>query len=308
MDPDPGSVSPDEALAHLAASSHGVFLTSDALSVGITPQALGRRRAKGVIRRLHKGVYAMTCVPPSSKQVLLAACRWGGAGSAASHRSAAALWELDGFTLDKAELWSPRYLKSERVKARVNTVRLADLTEIEGIPVTRIERTLVDLAGIVDADELEDALDSALRKRLTTVRKLRLRIRAESRRKGIGTLRSLVDERDDRGRPSASRFETRLNRLLLRSGLPAIREFTVWDGGEFIARVDFCWPEARLIVEADGFRWHGGRRAWQRDRERRNRLTTMGWSVIQVTWDDLTRRPDALIDTIRSLLQPRLPI
>jgi very-short-patch-repair endonuclease len=96
--------------------------------------------------------------------------------------------------------------------------------------------------------------------------------------------------------------------LLLRSGLPAIREFTVWDGGEFIARVDFCWPEARLIVEADGFRWHGGRRAWQRDRERRNRLTTMGWSVIQVTWDDLTRRPDALIDTIRSLLQPRLPI
>jgi very-short-patch-repair endonuclease len=187
-------------------------------------------------------------------------------------------------------------------------IAIEDLTEKDGIPVTKIERTLVDLAGVVGIDELEDALDSALRRRLTTVNRVRLRLRSESGRRGIGKLRSLIAERDDQGHPSASRFETRLNRLLLKSGLPAMREYKIWDGGEFVARVDFCFPEAKLIIEADGFRWHSGRRAWQRDRERRNRLTAMGWRVIQATWDDLTRRPYETVERIRALLQPRLPI
>ena len=302
------TLSSDEALARLAARNHGVFLSSDAAAVGITPQGLSRRCAKGVIRRIHKGIYAMTSVPPSAKQLLFAACRWGGAGSAASHRSAAALWELDGFDLNAFEIWSPRQLRSNRVVARVGSLPIADLTEIDGIPVTRIERTLVDLAAVVDVDTLEDALDSALRRRITTVNRLRLRVRSESGRRGIGKLRVLLDERDERGRPSASRFETRLNRLLIKSGLPAMREYKIWDGGEFVARVDFCFPEGKLIVEADGFRWHSGRRAWQRDRERRNQLTALGWRVIQATWDDLTRRPNETIEKVRSLLQPQLPI
>ena len=87
-----------------------------------------------------------------------------------------------------------------------------------------------------------------------------------------------------------------------------MREFKIWDGGEFVARVDFCFPEGKLIIEADGFRWHSGRRAWQRDRTRRNQLTAMGWRVIQATWDDLTRRPNETIEKVRALLQPQLPI
>lgn len=308
MDSEPSPRSADEALALLAARNHGVFLSSDAAAVGVTPQGLSRRCAKGIIRRLHKGVYAMTSVQPSARQLLFAACRWGGAGSAASHRSAAALWELDGFDLNAFEIWSPRQLRSDRVVARVGTLPISDITEVGGIPVTKIERTLVDLAAVVDVDRLEDALDSALRRRLTTVNRLRLRVGSERGRNGIRKLRGLLAERDDRGRPSASRFETRLNHLLIRSGLPAMREYKIWDGGEFIARVDFCYPEAWLIIEADGFRWHSARRAWQRDRDRRNQLTVMGWRVIQVTWDDLTRRPDETIERIRALLQPRLPI
>lgn len=300
----PASV--DEALARFAAANHGVFLGSEAVALGITPQGLSRRCAKGVIRRLHSGVYAMTSTPPSRMQMLVGACRWGGPGTAASHRTAAALWQLDGFDLHQIEICTPRHLKSERVTARTVRLLLHDITTIDGVPVTKIERTLVHLAAVVDADRLEDALDSALRRRLTTVAKLRLRVAAENGCKGVATLRALLNERDDKGRPSASRFETRLNRLLLRSGLPALREFTIWNGGEFVARVDFSLPEGKVIIEADGFRWHSGRRAWQRDRDRRNQLTAMGWRVIQATWDDLTRHPDRLIEKIRALLQPRL--
>ena len=181
-------------------------------------------------------------------------------------------------------------------------------TEIDGIPVTRIERTLIDLAAVIDIDRLEDALDCALRRRLTSVGRLRLRLRAEAGRRGIGKLRVLLAERDGDGQPSASRFETRLNRLLVRSGLPAARQFTIWDGGAFVARVDFCFPEAKVIVEADSYRWHSSKRAWQRDRHRRNPLTELGWQILHVTWDDLIRRPEETIRRLRALLQPRLPV
>jgi very-short-patch-repair endonuclease len=183
-----------------------------------------------------------------------------------------------------------------------------DIRHIDGIPVTTPERTIIDLAAVEDPDRLEDALDSALRRRLTTVRRLQLRMRAESGRKGVGKLRRLLDERDGAGRPSESRFETRLNRLLLTHGLPPTRQFKIWNGGDFVARVDFCFVEARLIIEADGYQWHSSRRAWQRDRERRNELTALGWQVIQVTWDDVTRNADRTVERIRSLLQPQLPL
>lgn len=300
---------PDVALHEIAARNHGVVLASEALSLGLTNAALGRRVAKGTLRRLHKGVYGVTAVAPSLHQTLLAACRWGGPGTVASHRSAGHLWELDGCSELILEISGPRRLRSSKVIAhRTPAVPILDTTEVDGIPVTKIERTVLDLAAVLDVDALEDALDSALRKRLTSVARLTLRCRGEAQRNGIRNLRALLAERDDKGRPSASRFETRLNRLFVAAGLPALREHKIWDGGEFVARVDFCYPEANLIVEADGYRWHSHRRAWQRDRERRNRLTELGWQVIQVTWDDLTRRPERTVERIRSLVQPRLPL
>ncbi len=91
--------------------------------------------------------------------------------------------------------------------------------------------------------------------------------------------------------------------------LPAgSRHVSIWNGGEFIARVDFCYPDGRLIVEADSYRWHSSRRAWQRDITRRNDLTQLGWQVVHVTWEDLTRRPEQTVERIRSLWQPRLPL
>jgi very-short-patch-repair endonuclease len=181
-----------------------------------------------------------------------------------------------------------------------------DMKLIDGIPTTSIDRTLMDLSAVADIDVFEDALDSALRKRLTSVPRLRLRTRQESGRRGIKNLRKLLDERSPDGQPTQSRFETRLNRLFLNGGLPPLRQFTIWDGGEFVARVDFCFPEAKVIVEADSYRWHSGKRAWERDIERRNQLTMLGWQIVHITWDDLIRRPAATMARVRSLLQPTL--
>src|SRR5207245_4356318 len=91
-----------------------------------------------------------------------------------------------------------------------------DLTVVDGIPVTTAARTLIDLAGIVDADVLEEALDDALRRGLVTVRRLRWRM-AE-----VGARRVLTDFVDARagGRVTESTLETRFLRALRKAGLP----------------------------------------------------------------------------------------
>lgn len=306
MDSNPDHANPDQVLRDLAASQHGIVTFQQALAAGLSPQGLNRRVSNGSLVRLHPEIYALHGVAPSPRQTLLGAVLWGGPGSGASHRAAAWLWDLDGSS-PTLEITTSRRLESSKVIAhRRPPIATRDLKSAQGIPVTSIDLTLFDLAAVLDEDALEDSLDSALRKRLTSVNRLRLRLRETTRRKGIQSLRSLVDERASNGGPSASRFETRLNRLLSSHGLPALRQFTVWDGGEFVARVDFSYPHARVIVEADSYRWHSSKRAWQRDIERRNQLTSLGWQIIHVTWDDLTRRPNETLDRIRASLQPRL--
>lgn len=296
----------DRTVAELAARQYGVVSRTQALAAGLTPPAITRRLASGRLIRLHREVYALAGVPVSWRQTLMAAVLWGGPGSAASHRAAARLWKLD-VAEELLEITTPRRLDSTTVKAhRHHPLPSHDLKVIEGIPTTNIDRTLMDLAAVLDIDALEDALDSALRKRLTSIARLRLRVRQGSGRRGMNNLRKLLTERSPEGQPTQSRFETRLNRLLLDGELPALRQHTVWDGGEFVARVDFCYPDAKLIVEADSYRWHSSKRAWQRDIERRNHLTTLGWQIVHITWEDLTRRPQATLARIRALIQPQL--
>jgi len=72
------------------------------------------------------------------------------------------------------------------------------------------------------------------------------------------------------------------------------------DGGSFPA--DFLWREQRLIVETDGRDVHSTRQAFERERERDQRLTVAGWRVVRFTWRQITREPDRVAQTLRALL------
>lgn len=79
------------------------------------------------------------------------------------------------------------------------------------------------------------------------------------------------------------------------------------DGPRFVARVDFAYPEAKLAIEIDGYRWHAGNDAWQRDRRRNNELSRLGWTVLRFTAADLkdARRVTA---QVRDVLRPTLDV
>lgn len=101
--------------------------------------------------------------------------------------------------------------------------------------------------------------------------------------------------------------EPRLRLVLQRAGLPApVARFRVFDGEDFVARLDLAYPDVEVAIEYDGL-WHGDRRAFLDDRRRLNRLTAAGWIVLHVTVDDL-RHPDRLTARVRALRSRRLAV
>jgi G:T-mismatch repair DNA endonuclease (very short patch repair protein) len=88
--------------------------------------------------------------------------------------------------------------------------------------------------------------------------------------------------------------ESRLRLLIHRSGLPLpVAQFRVMDGDRFIARVDFAWPDRKVVVEYDGL-WHAESGQFARDRRRLNELRAAGWTVVFVTAADMHRPLDLL--------------
>jgi very-short-patch-repair endonuclease len=101
-------------------------------------------------------------------------------------------------------------------------------------------------------------------------------------------------------------METRLRQALRARGLPdPVPQFEVWVGNEFIARVDFAYPEARIAVEYDSDEFHTGRNATRRDRSRRHALVAAGWLPIDVGPADLRRGAVAASAAVSEALRSR---
>lgn len=280
----------------LAHRQHGVFSRQQALELGYSLGQIDRRLATGQWTALLPGVYRLAGAPETGRQAAVAACLWAGRGAAVSHRAAAVLWDLDGVAAKGMEIvmTGDRRLRTTRLTVhRTMELRRSDRTVRDGIPLTTPGRTLIDLAGVVDEETLEAAVECALRRRLVSERFLRHRLAELSGkgRPGIAVLRNILDTRDERA--LESRLEVKVWRLLVRSGLPKpVRQHPVQiDGRRY--RLDFAWPSFRVAVEADGFATHGARRrAYHADRWRTATLVSAGWRIVPVTWKDATTRPN----------------
>ena len=178
---------------------------------------------------------------------------------------------------------------------------------VGSIPTTNPTRTLLDVGLVLPPRALEEALDSALRQRLTSLDRLRVGVEklGGRGRRGPATLGKLLDARGD-VIPTDSALETRLSRLLRRHHFPQPqRQVEVRDGQGFVGRVDFAYPELKIAIEVQSYRWHSSRAAWHSDTDRLNRLQAFGWIIIQVTYEDLERRPDVVARRIRDAIDLR---
>ena len=174
----------------------------------------------------------------------------------------------------------------------------------ERLPVTTAARTLIDLGSVVDDDTLERALESALRDDRTSLRQLHRRLEALSRRgrPGLARVRRVLGRRVGGG-PSDSELETRFVRLLRRARMPLpVRQHEVRLGGRLLARADLAYPEARLLIELDGWSAHGTRAAFHADRRRQNSMVMAGWTLLRFTWADVVESPAAVVAALHGAL------
>lgn len=288
--------------AAIARSQHGLITREQLLKTGLSARSLGRRLASGRLMVVHPCVYRVAGSPESPEQEILAACLW--TGGVVSHRTAAHLWRLEGVEPGSLEITSLRRVRSSVVKAYRCRLPAEHVTKIGRIPVTTIPRTLFDLGAVADTATVEAAVTDALRRGRTTLARLRncLDEAGGKGRPGASAFRSILEALG--GQPVESVLELKLLRLLRRHGLPEpVCQFDVRKGNAVVARVDVAYPELRLAIEADGFRFHAGPGSWERDLARRNALTALGWHVIHVTWPDLSERPRRVAEDVRQALR-----
>jgi very-short-patch-repair endonuclease len=302
---------PEAACDRLDSRQHGVLARHQAIELGMTPRMIEWRVASGRWRPVHPGAYVLAGSPGTWRQAVMAAVLWGGPGSVASHRTAAVLWNLDGISAADIEITTTRNIRSPKVIVhRTTGLARADVTTIATVPVTNPTRTLIDLALKIDDVALETALDDALSRDLTRLPRLNWRIGQLSsvRYKGLRVLRDLVAARDPRQAVPESVLETRLLQLLRSTGVPEpITQYQIVENGKPIARVDFAYPHVLLAIEADGYRYHARKGRWQADLKKRSALASLGWRLIVVTWDDVTRAHRETVNRIHKALDDFSP-
>ena len=187
----------DAQLARVAVRQGGAFTRAQAAAAGFHPAQIERRVRTGGWERVHPCVYRYGATPMSAALVHWAAVLWAGPECALSHTSAAAIWRLPVASIDRPELIVPKRRAPRRagvVVHRVARIDAGDILQPHGLPVTSPVRTLIDLGGVLAADDLEMVLLHALSHRLTTVRALGVRLAemGTAGRPGAAGLRTLL--------------------------------------------------------------------------------------------------------------------
>ena len=167
-------------------------------------------------------------------------------------------------------------------------VRPAHLTVTRGFPTTTPARTIVDLASVVGPIRLGHAVEDGIVRRLMTFGDI-AELLAEVRRRGKPGVAKLVQVLDGiAGEPPP---ESELERLLWRAtemaGVRAARQRPLPSREPVANLVDVLVPASRLILEADGRRWHARQQAMSNDRRRDREAARLGWQTLRFMFEDL---------------------
>jgi very-short-patch-repair endonuclease len=281
----------DRAVVALAARQHGVVTTAQLLSAGLSRSAIAHRVERGWLFPVFHGVYQVGPVAAARGRemaIVLAA----GESAVLSHHTAAALWGIRSHT-GEVHVTVSRGHPRNRPGLRIHRSHSLNAAVLHGLPLTTPARTLIDLAPHISQRELDRATEQTQILGLATRHEIATQL---ERQRGVRALHAaLFDE------PALTRSEAerRLLDLVRAARLPRPRTNAMVGGYE----VDMLWPEQRLIVEVDGYAFHSGRAAFERDRRRDAALQAAGYRVVRFTWRQITLEPHVVVAQLATLLQ-----
>jgi hypothetical protein len=291
-----------EDLEALLRRQGGLARRRDVLQAGVSRRGLERLVRQGRLRVLTP--HLVTDVDQPVPDQALRALAVGLQGTV-SHATAAVLWGMElATTPDRLSITVDRNRsRVVRAGARVHRQDLSadDRVHRDGLWLTTPLRTVLDLCRELPLAEAVVVADSALRRGLVTVEDLVAGLRALPRAVGRGRVTAAVRLVDPR---SGSVLESLCRVLLHHAGVPApeTQLGVLAADGRWIGRVDFAWPEARLVVETDGYAFHADRASYRSDRRRGNALVLSGWRVLRFSWEDVVHSPDVVVAEVRAAL------
>lgn len=297
------------AIAPVLARQHGVIGRRQLAEAGVTKSRLAVWTSRRRLEPCAPRVWRVVGAPATWRQRLHAGLLSLGPMSWVSHDAAAQLHGFDRTPPDRVEFLVVRRGKGATLDERVHSTRRwgpVDAVEIDGLRVTSATRTVLDLANVrVHPDRLRAAIDTAVRLELSSPEALRQRLdQIRSRgRTGVRRVEQLLEASGGH-----TELERRFLELVDAAHLPRPETQVVFRHprtDRFVARVDFYFREARLVVEVSGRLGHSTPDERARDAQRRNELQELGLRVIEFTWDDVTRRAVYVLAQLRRHLSTR---
>ncbi|MBN8867829.1 MAG: DUF559 domain-containing protein [Solirubrobacterales bacterium] len=310
-----------ERVVSICGSQDGVISRFQLREAGFSDRGVDGRNRRGQLFRVYHGTYSTT-KEIDRRALWRAGVLASGQSAVLSHMSAAALWgfaKASGPTevtrrssrgrhrsvmppsstpvLGRAKLAGHSRLPILRIHV---TRRIEDfeMTTRQGIPVTTVARTFVDIAGSVGKGQLKKLLHEASRNQLLDLDELWQVMRRARGKRGIGKIRQILEDWD----PQTGLTRNALEKLML--DLCRSHRIPVPLANRTVAgyEVDFFWPEHGLIVETDGGRDHSAPYGLERDRERDSDLQLKGFLILRLTWSMLKREPERSMRKVRAHL------
>lgn len=294
-----------DTLATRVATRHGIVTRNELVEDGFTTNSLRVLVGKGVLTRVHKGVYRMATSPDTFEARCAAACL-ADPSAIITATAAARLWEF-------RHVWRPDVphvlvghdrtpLTRGVVLRRSNCIAAEDVNERDdGIRIASPARSWFDCARDVDDERFERLTEWVLDRHVGLAGLWRTTKRLEARgRPGLARVHRVMSRRADWQKPAGSGLELRVLRALERLGIVLVRQHRLDLPNGLTIHPDGADPAIRWALEVDHVTWHGGRFDAQRDKTRDRQARLIGWQVDRVTDQDLAAD---FTGTIRELVQ-----
>jgi hypothetical protein len=280
-----------DIVAGIARRQHGRVARRQLLAEGVDGRRIDRWVADGRLRVVHRGVYAVGHEAPSWRGDYMAAVLACGPAAAISYRAAAHLLSLRRGRPPRPEVTVASTAERRRpgiVVHRVGELDRLDVAVVDGIPVTTVPRTLLDLAPSTAPEDLTRLCHEAWIHHRTSPAHVDACIARNPTKKGAAKLR-----RAQRADVLLSDLEHRFVALLKRHHLPKPRTNIDHNAD----KVDCHWPRHGLTIELLSYRFHGTRQAFEADVARRRRSNHVAY-----TYGDVVERAGQTADEVGALL------
>jgi len=299
-------------VAHkIARRQHGAITHAQLRAAGMSEDQIYRAQKTGLLIREHRGVYLMAGVAAGWRPKLMCATLAGGSIATAAFRAANALWELPHFQDERLEVMIPFGHQYQAQGVRVHRSRClpaVDITVVDGIRVTSLARTVIDMATICTFEQLQDIADEACRRPECSPHRLRWRLSelGGPGRKGSTNLARILHEYTPGTKRPESPLERRFHRLFEGTDIPmpVIRP-SIRVATNITLEPDAGWLEWYVLAEVNSRKYHEIQSQLLNDEERRALFAAAGYLVVPVRAPMIDRQPERVRGWFRDALLSR---